>query len=85
MFPLGRFDVVLCRNVLPYFDMQTKFGLLQKLSRSMADDGVLYVGYKETLSGVSSSFRPADADLGIYMAYRPDLSKVHSLASDIRV
>jgi len=80
LFPLGRFDLVLCRNVLPYFDMQTKFAVLQKLSRSMTDDGVLYVGLQEVLSGVSASFQAVDAALGIYAAHRPDVSKARSLA-----
>jgi len=85
LFPLGRFDVALCRNVLPYFDMQTKFGTLQKLSRSMTDDGVLYVGLNEPLSGVSTSFQPVDAKRGIYTAHRPDVAKVHSLAVENRL
>jgi chemotaxis protein methyltransferase CheR len=85
LFPLGRFDVVLCRNVLPYFDMQTKFAVLQKLSRSMTDDGVLYVGLQEPLSGVSGSFQAVDARLGIYAAHRPDVSKAKSLATPQKV
>jgi chemotaxis protein methyltransferase CheR len=80
LFPLGRFDVVLCRNVLPYFDMQTKFSVLQKLSRSMTDDSVLYVGVQEALSGVSTSFHAVDVDLGIYKSQRPDVSKTKTLA-----
>lgn len=81
LFPLGRFDVVLCRNVLPYFDMQTKFAVLQKLARSMADDGVLYVGLQEPLSGVSASFQAVDMKLGVYATHRPDVVKGTSLAA----
>ncbi|MBL8629584.1 MAG: protein-glutamate O-methyltransferase CheR [Rhodospirillaceae bacterium] len=80
LFPLGRFDVVLCRNVLPYFDMQTKFAVLQKLSRSMTDDGVLYVGQHEPLSGVSPSFQAVDASLGVYAPQRSDAAKLPPLA-----
>jgi chemotaxis protein methyltransferase CheR len=81
LFPLGRFDVVLCRNVLPYFDMQTKFAVLQKLSRSMTDDGVLYVGLQEPLSGVSPSFQAANAPLGIYISHRSDAAKIPPLTT----
>jgi chemotaxis protein methyltransferase CheR len=84
LFPLGRFEVVLCRNVLPYFDMQTKFAVLQKLSRSMTDDGVLYVGMHDVLSGVSASFLPVDVRLGIHAAHRPEVSKAKSLAAPIK-
>ncbi len=81
LFPLGRFDVILCRNVLPYFDMQTKFAVLQKLSRSMTDDGVLYVGLQEPLSGVSPNFQAANGPLGIYVSQRADASKILPLTT----
>jgi len=81
LFPLGRFDVVLCRNVLSYFDMPTKFATLQKLSRVMADDAVLYAGVEEPLAGVSSNFQAMDDNLGIHIVQRPDLGKIKSLAA----
>lgn len=84
LFPLGRFDVVLCRNVLVYLDLQTKIELLQKLHRSLADDGVLYLGVQEPLSGVSSSFRPVNRDLGIYALHRSDKVAASSLAIPTR-
>lgn len=70
LFPLGKFDVVLCRNVLPYFDLQTRFNVLQKISRGLAEDGALYVGLHEALAGVSPAFRPVEAALGVYQASR---------------
>jgi chemotaxis protein methyltransferase CheR len=70
LYPLGRFDVVLCRNVLVYFDQQTKIATLQKLSRTLMDDGVLYVGAHETATGVSAHFTPIDADIGVYAVHR---------------
>ncbi|MDX2143567.1 MAG: protein-glutamate O-methyltransferase CheR [Rhodospirillaceae bacterium] len=83
LFPLGRFDVILCRNVLPYFDMQTKFNVVQKLSRALTDDGVLYVGLREPLSGVSTSVKAADADLGIYVVNRAERGISQSLADPV--
>jgi chemotaxis protein methyltransferase CheR len=79
LFPLGRFDVVLCRNVLPYFDMQTKFAVLQKLSRSMTDDAALYVGLHEPLSGVSTSFQAMDVPLGVYSPQRAETARLAPL------
>ncbi len=83
MFPLGRFDVVLCRNVLVYLDLQTKLDVLQKLSRLLVDDGVLYLGLNETITGVSGNFRAVDADAGIYAAHRGTHPSALSLATKI--
>jgi chemotaxis protein methyltransferase CheR len=83
LFALGRFDVVLCRNVLIYMDLKTKLDVLQKLSRLLVDDGALYLGLNETVMGVSSSFRAVDADLGIYAAHRADRPASLSLAAKV--
>lgn len=81
IFPLGRFDVILCRNVLVYFDLQTKLDVLQKLSRILVDDGVLYMGLNETVTGVAGNFRAVNADLGIYAAHRGNQLTSLSLAN----
>ncbi len=80
IYPLGRFDVILCRNVMVYLDLQAKIDLLQKISRSLADDGVLYLGTQEPLTGVSAAFRPVNRDLGIYAVHRLDKVVLSSLA-----
>ena len=54
--PLGRFDVVFCRNVLIYFDLPTKRRVLEAIARQMAPDGVLYLGAAETVLGVTDAF-----------------------------
>ncbi len=51
--PLGQFDVVLCRNVLIYFDHPTKVRVLEAIARQMATDGVLYLGGAETVIGLT--------------------------------
>jgi len=83
LYPLGRFDVVLCRNVLVYLDLKTKLEVLQKLARLLVDDGALYLGLNETVMGVSSSFRAIDPDLGIYAAHRADRPASLSLAAKV--
>jgi chemotaxis protein methyltransferase CheR len=80
IYPLGRFDVILCRNVMVYLDLQAKIDLLSKISRSLADDGVLYLGTQEPLTGVSAAFRPVNRDLGIYAVHRLDKAQLASLA-----
>jgi len=80
LYPLGRFDVVLCRNVMVYFEQQAKFELLQKLARLLVEDGVLYLGIDETVAGVSASFRAVAPEDGVYAAHRADKPASFSLA-----
>jgi chemotaxis protein methyltransferase CheR len=65
--PLGRFDVIFCRNVLIYFDQPTKSVILERLARILAPDGFLYLGGAETVLGLTDKFQPAPDNRGIYI------------------
>jgi chemotaxis protein methyltransferase CheR len=62
---LGPFDVILCRNVLMYFDSDTKADVLDRLSGTLADDGYLVLGAAETMLGLNKSFASAGPLRGI--------------------
>ncbi len=55
---LGIFDVILCRNVLIYFDVAKKRQVLGRLAKVLAPDGVLVLGAAETTIGLSRSLQP---------------------------
>lgn len=55
------FDVVLCRNLLIYFDDQTQGRALSHLAALMHDDGLLCVGSSEMVSAMRHGF----ASLGV--------------------
>ena len=74
MSSLGTFDVVFCRNVLIYFDQQTKGEVLGKIAKQMTDDGVLYLGGAETVLGISDAFKPVKGLRGIYSRTSSDTS-----------
>lgn len=63
---LGRFDVVLCRNVLIYFDPETKSKVLASIGRVLNEDGVLLLGSAESTMGLSHDLWPVEAGRGVY-------------------
>jgi len=50
---MPKFDILFCRNVLIYFDVQTKASVFKKLHSVLADDGFLVLGGAETTIGLS--------------------------------
>ena len=64
--PLGRFDVIFCRNVLLYFDPPTKTRVLEAIARLLPPDGYLYLGAAETALGLTGSLRPVPGEHGVY-------------------
>jgi chemotaxis protein methyltransferase CheR len=63
---LGSFDVVFCRNVLIYFDRETKIGVLDRVARITERDGYLVLGAAETVVGLSDGFKPLPDRRGLY-------------------
>ncbi len=66
MIGLGRFDVVFCRNVLIYFDQETKKVVLNNIAKLMPHDGFLYLGSTETILGITDTFTQSPQQRGIY-------------------
>jgi chemotaxis protein methyltransferase CheR len=64
--PIGPCDVVFCRNVLIYFDQDTKARVLDGIARLLVKDGYLFLGGAETVLGVSAKFAPVAGMTGIY-------------------
>lgn len=51
------FDIIYCANVLIYFDLNSKTKVIKNLYNSLARGGYLFIGYSETLHGVSKAFK----------------------------
>lgn len=53
----GPFDMVLCRNVLIYFDAISRRGVIDRLIDHLAPGGALLIGHAETLHGITTRVR----------------------------
>ncbi|VAW13792.1 Chemotaxis protein methyltransferase CheR [hydrothermal vent metagenome] len=63
---LGQFDIVFCRNVLIYFDRETKADILARIAAQMPADGFLILGAAETVIGITDVFEPVKGSRGLY-------------------
>jgi chemotaxis protein methyltransferase CheR len=79
---LGTFDVIFCRNVLIYFDQDTKIGVFNRLAKSLEADGVLALGAAESVVGITDAFKPCPERRGIY---RPNPARGARSATALKV
>jgi chemotaxis protein methyltransferase CheR len=63
---LGVFDVIFCRNVLIYFDQETKVNIFNRLAKAIEPDGFLVLGAAETVVGLTDVFKPFPERRGLY-------------------
>ena len=53
----GKFDLIFCRNVLIYFDLETRTKVVQQLLQHISPVGFLFVGHAESLHTMSNVLR----------------------------
>jgi chemotaxis protein methyltransferase CheR len=63
---LGTFDVIFCRNVLIYFDQDTKAVIFERMAKVLEADGTLLLGAAESVVGITDAFRPITERRGLY-------------------
>jgi chemotaxis protein methyltransferase CheR len=63
---LGLFDIVFCRNVLIYFDLETKRKILAELGKTLQAKGLLLLGCAESTHNLNSSFQKKLIDKAIF-------------------
>ena len=66
MASLGKFDIVFCRNVLIYFDQETKGDVLNRIKNQLESDGFLFLGGAETVIGLTDAFKVVPDKRGLY-------------------
>ncbi len=63
---MGTVDVAFCRNILIYFDVKTKRGVVERIGKILSPEGVLFLGGSESLLGVTTSMARIKATKGSY-------------------
>ena len=63
----GRFDIILCRNVLLYFSPDMRRLAFTRLGQAIAPDGTLMLGAGETVIGQTDRFISDPAHRGLYV------------------
>ena len=73
----GRYDVVLCRNVLLYFSPENRRAAFQRVAEAIAPDGYLMLGAGETVIGQTEAFA---SDPELRGLYRPIAARARKAA-----
>jgi len=55
---LGKFNVIFLRNVMIYFDADTKRQVVERLARQLLPGGTLIIGHSESLNGITDCVKP---------------------------
>ncbi len=66
MMSLGKFDIILCRNVAIYFSNDDKKSLFNQLSTMLNPNGALIIGSTESLLGVTDIYNRLSFHNSIY-------------------
>jgi chemotaxis protein methyltransferase CheR len=82
---LGTFDVIFCRNVLIYFDQETKINIFNRLARVNEADGFLVLGAAETVVGLTDVYKPFPDRRGLYRPTGAHATPARTLAAAPRV
>lgn len=77
---LGTQDIVFMRNVLIYFDVETKRRLLGRARQTLRQDGFLILGGAETTTNLEESFVPVRVGKGVYFQSKSALRAMPSVA-----
>jgi two-component system CheB/CheR fusion protein len=64
--PISRIKLVLCRNVLIYFELESQARILQRLHYALRPDGILMLGRSESQLTRSNLFQPLHAKWRIF-------------------
>ena len=68
------FDLILCRNVLLYFDEETRKNVRARLLERLHPDGWLMLGAGETIADRNSTLKQAPDSINLYRRNSADIA-----------
>lgn len=78
------YDVIFCRNALMYFEPDQMRAVIERIARSLAPGGFLFLGHAETLRGVSDHFHLCNTNQTFYYQLKngvePDRGRIVQFA-----
>lgn len=74
----GKFDLIMCRNVMIYFDEQTQDSLLEKFAQKMDTSGWLMIGHSERMPGKSTKLFNSVGVTTYQLQQQPSLAEKES-------
>jgi two-component system CheB/CheR fusion protein len=70
--PISRVDLLVCRNTLMYFNVETQRRILTNFNFALRDDGFLFLGKSEVLMTRTNLFRPYELRRRIFVKAKGD-------------
>jgi chemotaxis protein methyltransferase CheR len=80
----GQFDLILCRNVLIYFDAPSKARVVERLLERLDVRGYLFLGHAEAMIGASSRTRSVGPTIYTHAAMPPRVPDAARVAAGPR-
>ena len=75
---MGNWDVIFCRNVTIYFQLESTRRVVQNFYDSLNPGGYLFIGHSETLTSISDQFEPVELG-GVFLYRKPRDRKVFTI------
>jgi len=74
---LGSFDYIFCRNVLIYFDEESRMRAISNLVDVLRPGGYLFLGHSESLIGLQTDLEVLDLNHQIFYRKKADAGQTN--------
>ena len=76
---LGNWDIIFCRNVTIYFQLESTRRVVDNFFESLNPGGYLFIGHSETLTSITDRFEPVEVG-GVFLYRKPSERPMRSFA-----